>query len=180
MTLATSTFRALGALSAGLLTLGMLSACTPTPEPDPKPTKTALFASDEEAFKAAEETYRAYNDAGNAKRRDGSNDPQDFLTGQALRGYISGQRALEDAGIKVDGDIQLTSFAGNPSSVKRGGEKLNAIVCLDLSHSTARYGSGQEVPNRPKMIAQEVEMTWIDGSYLISGEYDTEQSQCAG
>ncbi|MDQ0615900.1 hypothetical protein QF046_003541 [Microbacterium sp. W4I4] len=64
MTFATSSLRAVGALSAGLLALGMLAACTP--EPEPKPTKTALFASDEEAFAAAEETYGAYTDALNS------------------------------------------------------------------------------------------------------------------
>jgi hypothetical protein len=58
--------RALGALSAGLLAVGMLAACTPQPDPKPTPTKTALFSSDAEAFKAAEETYRAYRDASNA------------------------------------------------------------------------------------------------------------------
>lgn len=37
-----------------------LTACTPEPEPTPTPTG---FASEEEAFRAAEETYRAYVDA---------------------------------------------------------------------------------------------------------------------
>ncbi|MFD5226849.1 hypothetical protein ACFWHT_14630 [Microbacterium sp. NPDC058342] len=64
MTPAKSSARVVGALTAGLLALGMLAACTPPPEPEP--TKTALFASDEEAFEAAEETYRAYTDAVNA------------------------------------------------------------------------------------------------------------------
>ncbi len=40
-----------------------VSACTPEPAPTPTPTG---FASEDEAFRAAEETYRAYVDALNA------------------------------------------------------------------------------------------------------------------
>ncbi|MFT4136956.1 hypothetical protein [Microbacterium sp.] len=47
---------AVGAALAAVL----LSGCTPTPEPTPTPTG---FATDEEAFEAAEATYRAYVDA---------------------------------------------------------------------------------------------------------------------
>ena len=41
-----------------------VSACTPEPAPTPTPTG---FASEDEAFRAAEETYRAYVDALNAR-----------------------------------------------------------------------------------------------------------------
>ncbi|MFF7291143.1 hypothetical protein ACFY9N_01285 [Microbacterium sp. NPDC008134] len=45
------------------LTTAALSGCAPTPEPSPTPTPA--FASEEEAFAAAEEVYRAYIDAFN-------------------------------------------------------------------------------------------------------------------
>lgn len=156
----------------------MLAACTPQPEPAPKPTKTALFSSDAEAFKAAEETYRAYNNAGNAHRRGEKQDPQDYLTGDALEGYISGQRALRDAGLTLEGDVSLMSFTGDPESVEADGRRLRALVCLDLSQSVARFSSGDPVPDRPKSVAQEVEMKWLEGSFRISGEYETDNSRC--
>lgn len=43
------------------LATATLSACGPATVPEPTPT--AAFASEEEAFAAAEETYRAYTDA---------------------------------------------------------------------------------------------------------------------
>lgn len=43
-----------------VLAVVLVSGCTPTPEPTPTPTG---FANEEEAFRAAEETYRAYVDA---------------------------------------------------------------------------------------------------------------------
>ncbi|MFK3678818.1 hypothetical protein ACI2IP_13885 [Microbacterium sp. NPDC090218] len=39
----------------------LLAGCSP--EPEPTPTPTPAFASEEEAFAAAEETYRAYAEA---------------------------------------------------------------------------------------------------------------------
>lgn len=178
MTFAISTVRAVGVLSTGLLALGMLAACTPAPEPTP--TKTALFSSDEEAFQAAEETYRAYNAAENAYRRSGSEDPQDYLIGSALEGYIDGQRALEEAGLTLEGDVAVATFEGDPSSVKQHGKRIMATVCLDISNTTTHSTSEFEITDRPPVIAQQVEMTWVDGSYLISKELDAENELCNG
>ena len=59
--------------------------------PDPTPTPTAVFTSEEEAFAAAEETYRAYIDAVNARRADPRSepDPQSFLIGEAQEADIT-------------------------------------------------------------------------------------------
>ena len=178
MTFATTSLRAAGALTAGLLTLGMLAACTP--EPNPTPTKTALFASDEEAFAAAEKTYRAYNDAENDHRRGGDDDPQDYLIGSALEGYIDGQRALQEAGLSLEGDIAVLSFEGDPASIERHGKRVMATVCLDISHTTTHSSSDVEIADRPPVIAQQIEMTWVHDSYLISKELDAENELCGG
>ncbi|OJU39611.1 MAG: hypothetical protein BGN97_05925 [Microbacterium sp. 69-10] len=182
MTLATSTVRALGALSAGLLTLGMLSACTPVPEPDPKPTKTALFTSDEEAFKAAEETYRAYNDAGNARRNGAeSPDPQDFLADSALAADIRGRQDLEAAGLKTIGTAKVSNFVPIVGSIELHGERLAAVVCLDASGITTINAANEDVTpiDRPTVLAQKVEMRWIDTGYVITAELDEDDAQCA-
>lgn len=52
--------RTVAATAGAMLALALAAGCTPTPEPTPTPTG---FASDAEAFRAAEETYRAYVDA---------------------------------------------------------------------------------------------------------------------
>lgn len=156
----------------------MLAACTP--EPEPEPTKTALFSSDEEAFKAAEETYRAYNDAENASRRGGSEDPQDYLIGSALEGYIDGQRALEEAGLSLEGNVTVASFTGDLGSIEQHGKRIMATVCLDISKTTTHSSSGAEITDRPPIIAQTIEMTWIDDTYLISKELDAGNELCGG
>src|SRR5690606_32005023 len=153
-----------------MIVAGTLSACTPAPEATP--TATALFSSDEEAFRAAEETYRAYTEAENDERRGGSGDPQEFLIGAALEGYIDAQRYLDRSGLTLEGDVIVTRFDGIPGSMTDRGKTLMATVCLDLTETTAHSDPGVETPDRPAIIAQRVEMTWVGHSYRISGELD--------
>ena len=142
MTLATSTVRALGALSAGLLTLGMLSACTPAPEPDPNPTKTALFTSDEEAFKAAEETYRAYMDAVN--KADYA-DPATFEavyawnTGTALSSEKKALTLYHAENLTRVGDVTFDKF----SPLSTSDNDVVVQLCLDASNVDLIRADGQ-------------------------------------
>lgn len=109
-----------------------MSGCTPQPAPVPSASATG-FASDEEAFAAAEATYRAYVDATNARRLDPDSrpDPTDFLTGQALTDEGATNSTLDERGWRIVGDTLLTSIrrvAVSPTSA-------TLEVCLD-SHST--------------------------------------------
>jgi hypothetical protein len=128
VTSATPTVRAVGALSAGLLALGMLAACTP--EPEPTPTKTALFTSDEEAFKAAEETYRAYTDAVNSVD---TTDPKTFepvyewLTGTALAPEKESLTLYDSENLTKTGLSSFDSF----SPVSNAAQRIVAQLCLD-------------------------------------------------
>ncbi|MGB3375379.1 MAG: hypothetical protein WBA87_09585 [Microbacterium sp.] len=128
MNLATSSVRAVGVLSAGLLALGMLAACTP--EPEPKPTKTALFSSDEEAFAAAEETYRAYTDAVNSVD---TADPETFesvyawLTGTALAPEKESLTLYHAESLTKTGLSTFDSF----SPISNTANEIVAQLCLD-------------------------------------------------
>lgn len=158
----------------------MLAACAPSPEPTPTPT--ALFSSDEEAYAAAEETYRDYNDAGNA-RLDGESEPnpQDFLIGAALEGDIDGQRELKTAGLNLIGDVRISAFKPVDLSDANDYSQLSATVCLDLTETSVVNDDGTpaDLPERPSVIAQLVELTWVDGSYFVSKELEGEASECA-
>ncbi|MFD5226847.1 hypothetical protein ACFWHT_14620 [Microbacterium sp. NPDC058342] len=180
MTPAKSSARVVGALTAGLLALGVLTACTPPPEP--QPTKTALFSSDEEAFAAAEKTYRAYNDAGNARRNGNEeSNPQDYLTGTALDADIRGRQDLKAAGLKTTGSATVTKFLPVGGSIESHGERLAVVVCLDASKITTVNAAGEDVTpiDRPSAVAQRVEMSWIDTRYVITAELDEDDEQCA-
>ncbi|MGF2948640.1 hypothetical protein [Microbacterium alcoholitolerans] len=176
----TVTLRAGAAIAAAGIVLGMLSACSP--EPEPTPTKTALFASEEEAFAAAEETYRAYNDAGNSHRKgDKGAKPDDYLIGTALEAAIDGRTELRDAGLSLAGDVQVADFLPVEDSYQDNGAQLSAVVCLDLSGTRVLLEDGTEavLPARPTTVAQLVQMIWVDGVYLVSEEQEGDASSCA-
>lgn len=114
-----------------------LSACSPTAEPSPTPT--AAFASEEEAFAAAEETYRAYNDAGNQ-----GDDASEFLTGEALDSHISTQNYLRENELSLDGASEIVSFEGT-NALLDPIAKIDVQVCLDVTGSRVIDASGQDV-----------------------------------
>lgn len=180
MTLAVSSVRALSALSAGLLALGMLSACTPTPEP--KPTKTALFASDEEAFKAAEETYRAYTEALNEVD---TSDPKTFepmfalTTGDFLAADKKTFSELHAEDLTMTGEVRVAKFSGMESAPPF--EEVTATVCVDVSAADVVDASGvsQVAPDRPDVNALTVTFRTSDRQLLIDHAERTDAIKCA-
>src|SRR5690554_3730104 len=108
-----------------------MSACTPTPESEPTPT--AVFASEEEAFAAAEETYRAYLLASNSvDYADPSTFDQldTFTTGTYQSEEREGLSHMHAEGNSRTGDVKVVWFRGlefdSPSS-------LAARTCNDVS-----------------------------------------------
>lgn len=156
-----------------------LSACTPAPEPTPAPT--AAFASEEEAFAAAEEVYREYNDAGNA-RRDGRAEPNphDFLIGTALEGDIDALNQLESAGMHLVGDVGVTSFIPQSSKIEGDDVRVEAVVCLDASDTRVVDDEGTDVTpvDRAGVVAQSVTFIGIDGVLKISLEDSDDGKSC--
>ncbi|QTV80967.1 hypothetical protein [Microbacterium sp. NIBRBAC000506063] len=79
--------------------------------PEPEPTPTPLFSSEEEAFAAAEEVYRAYIDAMNDSRA-GEEDinPNIFLTGVALELDREARATAESMGVRLVGERVVDSI----------------------------------------------------------------------
>lgn len=160
-----------------LLTLaaGTLCACAPTPAPSPTPT--AAFATEAEAFAAAEEVYRAYNDAVNGQRQElSSEDPQEYLTGLALESDIDANRILEQNGIRIEGDGEVSSFRGKFTGVGT----LTADICLDVSETRVIDANGLDVtpPGRPTAVALEVEFVTASKEVRISSSLENADAEC--
>lgn len=173
------TAHALAGISALVLTVGFLSGCTP--EPDPTPTPTAAFASEEEAFAAAEEAYRAYNDALNSQRAGAvEDDPQDFLLGTALEGYLDGKEYLRSVDRSLSGATEVVAFVGEEARLDDDRSEVTATVCLDVSGIRVLDGSGADVTpaSREDLLAQQVVMIASTDSFLISEESQGEASKC--
>lgn len=161
------------------ITLSQMLGCAPAPAPVTTPTPA--FASEEEAFAAAEEVYRAYNDAGNARRAgEETADPQRYLTGLALEGDIDTQNLLSSNDLKAKGTAVVQSFVGDSFVLDDSVATIIGIVCLDASDVTLLDESGADVtpPERGDTVAQRVTLQGAISSLLISDEITWEGSTC--
>jgi hypothetical protein len=150
---------------SGLLVLALAGCTTPAPEPTPTPG----FPSEEEAFAAAEETYRAYVDAENARRDDPSApDPQVHLTGRALATDVESQQRFDELGVHLVGPSQVVSFAGLTTSSDR--TRVTANVCVDSTGARLMDESGSDVTpaDRDPMLGLVVSFKLVDDAFLIT------------
>ncbi|MDT0158164.1 hypothetical protein Q9R19_11060 [Microbacterium sp. ARD32] len=182
MTATTTTVRALGALSAGMLALGMLAACTPEPAPKPKPTKTQLFASDEEAFAAAERTYRAYTDALNNVD---TSDPKTFepafeeTTGDFQSRDKKNLSTMHAEGFTLTGNTVVRGFHGLTTS----GAFAQVVGCVTVDVSdtdiTDETGASIVPDDRPDTYTAVVTFVQEGDGLLISHADDDREKKCA-
>lgn len=166
------------ALAAAVM-LASTSGCTAPPEPEPTPTP--LFATDEEAFAAAEEVYRKYTEAGNARLAgEDEPDPEDYLTAEALAAAIDGTRTMEKNGLHLAGSGGIVSFSGVEVSGSRLDPSVSARVCLEVSNVRVIDSLGSDVTptSRPDVIAQLVNFVPIDGVLRIAGESSIDPAGC--
>lgn len=169
----------LTAIGIVALAAGSLVACSPRPEPTPTPT--AAFASEEEAFAAAEEVYRAYLVAEDADgNEEPGEDPQSYLTGQALEEAAAAHQAFDEDGIRIVGTTTLESFEGTTADIDESVAKLVAVVCIDVSKSSVMDSNGSDItpPDRGSTWPLEVTFVGDQSSLLISESLTAESTGC--
>jgi len=138
----------------------VLVGCTPESEPTPPPLPTATgFASDAEAFAAAEATYRAYVDALNDVDLaiPSTFDPvYQMLAGDALSNEARSLRAMHDDNWIVTGDSAVVDFFDASSA-----SDLIAIGCLDVRgvKLVDAEGRSQVSSERPSVYAMQLKFS---------------------
>lgn len=169
-----ATTTALGLAAAAV----MLSGCL-APAPEPTPTSTAVFASEDEAFAAAEETYRAYNDAGNAWRTEPSSaDPMAFLVGRALEDALDTQRLLDEYGVHAVGETVIEWVDHVRADPVAGDVVLD--VCLNSSATRAINQAGEDVTpaDRSDLTLIRISLTPVAGDVLIEESETVKGDRC--
>lgn len=160
------------------LAAGTLCACTPTPAPSPTPT--AAFATEEEAFAAAEEVYRDYMSAFNEI------DLQDPATFEPLSRFTGGEyltsekESLSEMHARGDirgGQIKVISFEG--SEYSEPGTVL-ATTCNDVSSTTFTDSEGINLvpPDRPDRYALLLTFEWEKSSLFLESAAPTMDPTC--
>lgn len=155
-----------------------LSGCAPAPEPSPTPTPA--FASEEEAFAAAEEVYREYIEAFN---RVDLQDPASFeeLSDYTAGDYRAGER--EDLS-RMHAEEQVRSGAIGivwirSTKVDDDG-RIYIRTCNDVSGTSLvdRDGVSLVSPERPPTFAIELEFELVDHSLRLIASKTVEDSSC--
>ncbi|WP_226532899.1 hypothetical protein [Microbacterium paraoxydans] len=166
-------------LAALAASVALLAGCSPGPEPTPTPT--AAFASEEEAFAAAEATYRAYNDASNARRSgDVTARPDSYLVGAALEADLEASDYLRAEGLQVTGDVKITTFRGLRADIDTQNASLTALVCLDVSRTRVVDAAGTDVTPtaRARTIALFTTMSASGDTFQVEDETDAPVEEC--
>lgn len=136
----TSTYRWPAALVA-LLAIALAGCAPPPTDPEPEPR----FATEAEAFAAAEKTYRAYVDALNEVDL---SDPETF---EAVYAWTTGDLYASDRrGLtRYHADSARVSGASKVASIQpieaAGGGSVRLAVCLDVSAVQVHDRSGNSL-----------------------------------
>ncbi|MFB4352046.1 hypothetical protein RAC69_02775 [Microbacterium sp. LS_15] len=167
--------------AAGAVTvlIGMLCSCAPIPDPTPSPTPA--FASEEQAFAAAEEVYREYNDAVNAELTgDAAADPSVYLTGSALETDIESSRQIGSQNVTFVGEGVVAHFTGLEAKLDRSPIEIDATACIDVSGTKILDSSGIDVTpiDRPTRVLLELSFVESNRRLLISDTQAAEEFEC--
>lgn len=141
-----------------------------------------MFASEDAAFTAAEEVYRAYNDALNKV------DPSDPSTFEPVYALSSGSARKADRenlsrmhaeGHRISGSAVVLSFQGTSSEPPF--TAVSAIACLDVSavHIADSEGNSLVNPDRPNVYAILITFLDRDGRLVVDESQRAEDSTCA-
>ncbi|QAY60219.1 hypothetical protein ET475_09615 [Microbacterium protaetiae] len=138
----------------------LLAGCAP--EPDPTPSPTAPFASEAEAFAAAEKTYRAYVDALNNVDL---SDPATFEdlyvweTGDALATDKEAFTTMHADGWTMNGTTVVTLI--QPADTAMGTAlELRVNACADVSDVTIEDGEGASMVDQDRGNMQSLLITF--------------------
>lgn len=146
-----------GVWASAVLALALTTGCMPEPEPTPSPTG---FASEEEAFAAAEETYRAYVDALNQVDL---SDPETFEPVYALTtgNFHDDERRLfseyHAEGYVVTGESAVVLV--QPLEWERSVQTATLATCVDVSGVKLADRSGKSMVSPDRVDVQSTLVT---------------------
>lgn len=158
------------------LVLALAAGCSaPGVAPAPEDTATTTPDTDEAAFRAAEQTYRAYVDALNARRSDSNSriDPLGYLGDAALEAAESTRSQLAEADLRVSGPtsvvwIELRNVNGTTATL---------ASCVDSSEARVLDRNGTDVTPESRVERQALLVTVDTGRSLITSS-ETEAEGC--
>ncbi|MGQ2913808.1 hypothetical protein [Microbacterium aurantiacum] len=157
-----------GTLLLALVTGALLTGCAPDAS---EPTPTPSFSSDEDAFAAAEATYRAYVDALNQV------DLSDPATFEPVYAWTTGDLNASDRtnysrwhaeGYRILGDASILSLSPAPAGVSPGAA-VSLATCYDVSGVDVLDASGASLVDESRPDVQSLEIQFVEDTETTTG-----------
>lgn len=151
-------FRITAAAAVVALVIVAATGCTSPPSPTSIPTPT--FTSADQAYAAAEKTYRAYVDALNDVDL---SDPKTFeavyawTTGEALEALKRSLTSMHSEGWTVSGNSVITEAIGAENDTDL--HSVDLLTCLDVSQVSVVDPSGKSVVDADRGNTQAMRVT---------------------
>ena len=169
----------LGLAAALVCATALIAGCAPSAEPTP--TKTAAFASEDEAFAAAEKTYRAYVDALN------NVDLADPATFEDVYKWAIGDRLAGDKKALTSYYAQGATMSGasdvvvlEPMTANDALSSITLAACVDVSTVDIRDDDGQSLVAADRPDVQSIQVELIGDESSVSGFLVTSVAGRAG
>ncbi|PVW03452.1 hypothetical protein DEA06_13090 [Microbacterium sp. Gd 4-13] len=144
----------------------VMGGCSVTPEPE---ETTPAFATEEEAFAAAEQTYRAYVDALNQVDL---SDPETFepvfalTTGELNTSDRRGLSTYHADQVAKSGESTITDLQRESADLENG--IIHFSVCLDVSTVELTELSGESIVDPDRVPVQSLRVT-VEGPRTAAG-----------
>jgi hypothetical protein len=167
------------------LSVLVLTGCVgsdPPVTPAPTPTSTPLFASDEEALKAAEVAYKRFNAVAERVLNEGGTDPERLeavATGELLAAAVKGAESYESKGYHSIGRIVSSEFRIQQTSNSKR-DSVTIYVCEDVTKVDVVDSEGTSVvsPSRPARQTIEMAFDGTDQGELIASSQSVWSASC--
>lgn len=158
---------------------GAMSGCSAPPEPEPTPSP--MFSSEEEAFAAAEEVYRAYLQAADRVQFDA---PEtfagvlQFTTGTMASSERESLSLANAEGFEQRGETHLVYF--HPIAEDPELSQLFARACIDLRETAILDSMGNSLvsPTRGDTLALDLTFEQRSSRLLIAQAEAVEDPSC--
>lgn len=146
----------------------VLVGCVKEEEPEPQWTE-------ESAYAAAEETFRAFNLA----VYDAEKPTLPFVIGEMVDMEKEAERKSSSVGLEIRGDAEVYAFSGSEFRMVGDSAVVEATACVDATGIEVRTTSDdwrqpRDQPTYGVMLA----FVSVDGEMLIDDYYDTSELSC--
>lgn len=162
-----------------MLVAGVIAGCTP--EPTPQSSPTLLFSTEQEAFAAAEATYRAYNQATNAYLSDHeAADPFGFTVGTAHEELLETTQYLQREKLSIEGRSSIASFSKLSVALDQEPVSVSAMACTDVSATRIVNEVGVDVTpaDRFDIAPLKVTLVLLPEGFRVSDSVLASEYQC--